>query len=84
MSRPEDGATVGVWWNDFHMFDLEDIRVVEDRQYPGWMRINGNVRHESERWGTRWEKRSVFVTPREEGGVRMLHSGERLTSVRPG
>ncbi|MEU8656288.1 hypothetical protein [Actinoplanes philippinensis] len=63
------------------MFDLENVRVVDDPQYPGWMQIDGSVRHDSERWGTRWTQRSVFVTPRKEGGVRVLDSGERLTGA---
>jgi hypothetical protein len=81
MSRPEPGSTVSVYWNGFHMFDLEKIRIVDDPQYPGWMQIDGSVRHENKQWGTRWTPRSVFVTLREEGGVRVLDSGERLTGV---
>jgi hypothetical protein len=81
MSRPEPGSTISVYWNGFPMFDLEEIRVVDDPQYPGWMQIDGNVRHESELLGTYWTQRSVFVTLREEGGVRLLDSGERITGV---
>jgi hypothetical protein len=77
MSRPEPGSTVGVYWNGFKLFDLEDITVVDDPSLPGWMQIDGHSRKET-RGGIISMPQSVLVTVREAGGVRVRDSGEWL------
>lgn len=79
MKPPERGDTVKVMRDGALYIELV-VQVVEpDRNYEGWHMIHGYVRHETGPLGPWSERRAVFATP-VEGGVRMLSTGERLTS----